>query len=86
MWCKSLEVLNPYEALKEANMPDLKPCPKCKGKPKPRRVGDMKQYWAFFCDACGYTPVKNNEARYTVWGAKRAWNRRAGEEDKHEAD
>ena len=26
MWCKSLEVLNPYEALKEANMTDLKPC------------------------------------------------------------
>ena len=26
MWCKSLEVLNPYEALKEATMPDLKPC------------------------------------------------------------
>ena len=67
-------------------MPDLKPCPKCKGKPEPRRVGDTKQYWAFFCDACGYAPVKNNEARYTVWGAKRAWNRRAGEEDKHEAD
>ena len=84
MWCKSLEVLNPYEALKEADMPNLKPCPKCKGKPKPRRVGDMKQYWAFFCDACGYTPVKNNEARYTVWGAKRAWNRCAGKEDKHD--
>lgn len=30
MWCKSLEVLNPYEALKEANMTDLKPCPFCK--------------------------------------------------------
>ena len=67
-------------------MPDLKPCPKCKGKPEPRRVGDMKQYWVFFCDACGYTPVKNCEARSTVWGAKRAWNRRAIEEDKHEAD
>ena len=29
MWCKSLEVLNPYEALKEATMPDLKPCQFC---------------------------------------------------------
>lgn len=67
-------------------MPDLKPCPKCKGKPEPRRVGDMKQYWVFFCSACGYTPVKNCEARSTVWGAKRTWNRRAGEEDKHETD
>ena len=65
-------------------MLDLKPCPKCKGKPEPHRVGDMKQYWVFFCDACGYTPVKNNEARYTVWGAKRAWNRYAGKEDKHD--
>lgn len=63
-------------------MPDLKPCPKCKGKPEHHRVGDMKQYWVFFCDACGYTPVKNNEARYTVWGAKRAWNHRAGENHK----
>ena len=84
MWCKSLEVLNPYEALKEANMTDLKPCPKCKGKLKPRRVGDMKQFWVFFCSVCGYTPVKNCEARSTVWGAKRAWNSRAGEEDKHD--
>ena len=67
-------------------MTDLKPCPKCKGKPEPCRVGDMKQCWVFFCSACGYTPVKNCEARSTVWGAKRAWNRRAGEEDKHEAD
>ena len=84
MWCKSLEVLNPYEALKEANMPDLKPCPICKGKPKPHRVWDMKQYWVFFCSACGYTPVKNCKARYTVWGVKRAWNWCAGKEDKHD--
>ena len=67
-------------------MTDLKPCPVCKRKPEPRRVGDMKQYWVFFCDACGYTPVINCEARSTVWGAKRAWNRRAGEEDKYETD
>ena len=65
-------------------MPDLKPCPKCKGKPEPRCVGDMKPYWVFFCDACGYTPVKNNEACYTILGAKRAWNLRAGEEEKNE--
>ena len=31
MWCKSLKVLNPDEALKKANMHDLKPCyGKCK--------------------------------------------------------
>ena len=62
-------------------MPDLKPCPKCKGKPEPCRVGDMKQCWVFFCSACGYTPVKTYEARPTVWRAKRTWNRRVGEEE-----
>ena len=33
MWCKSLEVMNPYEALKEADMHDLKlrECPFCGG-------------------------------------------------------
>lgn len=62
-------------------MPDLKHCPKCKGTPAPRRAGDRKQYWVFFCSACGHTPVKNHEARYTIWGAKRVWNRRAGGKD-----
>ena len=42
MWCKSLEVLNPYEALKEATMPDLKPCPICGAKVKVhgQRIGN----------------------------------------------
>ena len=65
-------------------MTDLKPCPKCKGKPEPRRVGDIKQYWGFFCSSCGYTPVKTVRHVTPFLGAKRAWNCRAGEEDKHE--
>lgn len=51
-------------------MLDLKTCSKCKGKPEPRRVGDMKQYWVFFCNACGYTPVKNCEARHRLGSKK----------------
>lgn len=63
-------------------MSELKPCPKCKGNAEHRRVGDQKQYYAFFCSACGYTPVQNCEARSTIWGAKRIWNRRVGEGEK----
>lgn len=61
-------------------MAELNPCPKCKGTPEPRRVGDWKQYWVFFCSNCGYTPVKNYEARPTIWGAKRAFNKRTDNE------
>ena len=58
-------------------MAELKSCPYCGGKAVVRRVGDMKQLFVFFCSACGMTPVKSCEARSTIWGAKRAWNRRA---------
>ena len=79
MWYKSLEVLNPYEASKEANMTDLKPCPFCGGKPqiKYNYVAQKKKQWAVQC-RCG--------ARFFFtdrqYKAIEAWNRRAGEEDK----
>ena len=55
-----------------------KPC-KCGGTPVVRRVGCCKEYFVFFCSACGETPVPSCEARSTIRGAKRAWNRRTGE-------
>lgn len=59
---------------------NLKPCPRCGGKPVPRQVGDYHQYFVYFCSKCNYTPVKNDEARITKWGARRIWNRRADDE------
>ena len=64
-------------------MAKLKPC-QCGGEAVVRRVGDMKQFFVFFCPACGRTPVKNCEARSTIWGAKRAWNKRANDSDHHQ--
>ena len=80
MWCKSLEVLNPYEALKEANMPDLKPCPFCGGKAELFHSYDGYHCVQCTCCACGTMHMRTERA------AIRMWNRRAGEEDKHEAD
>lgn len=57
-------------------MPELKPCPYCGGKPIVRQVGDWKQLFVFFCSDCAMTPVRSDEARSTIWGAKRIWNRR----------
>lgn len=61
-------------------MAELKPCPKCKGTPGYRRVGDMKQYWVVICPMCGHHEADYSEARLTKWGAKRLWNRRTGED------
>lgn len=94
MWCKSLEVLNPYEALKEANMPDLKPCPFCGGKAEEAFIKRKKlfasmqfpyntHYVYIRCKTCGAT----GKLCWTVENAIEAWNRRAGEageEDKYD--
>lgn len=85
MWCKSLEVLNPYEALKEANMTDLKPCPFC----HEDREGYFKMIGAFFIS----NPFHRGE--YYMNGGKMKPRKinfcpmcgrslYAGEEDKHE--
>lgn len=58
---------------------NLKPCPFCGGEAKVRMVGNQKEFFVFFCSVCGRTPVENHEARITVWGAKKVWNRRAEE-------
>lgn len=82
MWCKSLEVLNPHEALKEANMHDLKlrECPFCGGKAELFHSYDGYHCVQCTCCACGTIHVRTERA------AIRMWNRRAGEEGKNEAD
>ena len=78
MWCKSLEVLNPYEALKEATMPDLKlrECPFCGGKAELFHSYDGYHCVQCTCCACGTIHMR------TESGAARMWNRRAGEDHK----
>ena len=76
MWCKSLEVLNPYEALKEATMPDLKPCPFCGG--NVRRVIGFGGLNFFKCRKCGAVVSFGNDFYNTHKDrAVEAWNRRA---------
>ena len=84
MWCKSLEVLNPYEALKEATMPDLKPCQFC----HEDREGYYKMIGPFYIS----NPFSRGE--YYLNGGKMKPRKInygpmcgrgfAGEEDKHE--
>ena len=59
-------------------MAELKRCP-CGAMPVARRVGDRKEYFVFRCPECGYVAAKLDEARITIWGAKRVWNRRVGD-------
>ena len=84
MLCKSLEVLNPYEALKEATMPDLKPCQFC----HEDRDGYYKMIGPFYIS----NPFSKGE--YYLNGGKMKPRKInycpmcgrgfAGEEDKHE--
>ena len=54
----------------------LLPCPSCGGAPEKRRVGDQKQFIAYFCSCCGKTPLKSGDARFLDCEAKKIWNRR----------
>lgn len=62
----------------EVDNAELKPC-LCGGEAVVRRVGDMKQFFMVFCSVCGKTPVKNCEARLTIFEAKRVWNRKVND-------
>lgn len=59
-------------------MAELKPC-KCGAIPGAYRVGDQKEYFVYRCPFCGYIAAGIDEARLTLWGAKRVWNKRVGD-------
>ena len=48
---------------------ELKPCPFCGGKPIIKLVGDNRDYFVYSCEKCHKTPVHQDEARLTRWGA-----------------
>ena len=58
---------------------ELKPCPFCGGKPIIKLVGDNRDYFVYSCGKCHKTPVHQDEARLTRWGARRIWNRRVND-------
>lgn len=60
----------------------LKPCPFCGKEPKIKNVGDNKQYIVYQCQNCTRTPLKLSDARTTIRGAKRAWNKNVSGEEK----
>ena len=72
-------------------MPDLKPCPFCgsmKIKDRERKKGAHREVW-IQCHICNartgiYDGMIDEPYRTLKAEAVEAWNRRAGEEDKHE--
>lgn len=56
---------------------ELKPCKYCGGKPRLIPVGDFREYYAYRCSNCGEYHAQFGEARCTIRGAKKVWNRRA---------
>lgn len=56
---------------------ELKPCKYCGGKPQLIPVGDFREYYAYRCSNCGEYHAQFGEARCTIRGAKKVWNRRA---------
>ena len=89
MWCKSLEVLNPYEALKEANMPDLKPCPfvisgQCDAPPCNSCFLPCESRTKGKCEKCGNVKTIAVMVDGHPWCEERFVAALCGEEDKHE--
>ena len=66
-------------------MPDLKPCPFCGSKDTgvyEIRSENCSTFRYILCRTCG----AKSQAFFQERNAVEAWNRRAGKEDKHEAD
>lgn len=58
-------------------MEDCKKCPKCNnGNLVFNTVGDWKQYYVIECPKCGYIAAESHEARITIPGAIKVWNKR----------
>ena len=55
---------------------NLVPSKCCNAPAKLINVGDQKEFLVYVCAKCFRTPVHNNEARCTEYGAREIWNRR----------
>ena len=69
-------------------LPDLKPCPFCGGEATLCSVVSMQHEICYVvkCDDLNCVMCAGGTLRQTISQAIEAWNRRAGEEDKHETD
>ena len=52
----------------------------CAAPAKLIKVGDQKEYFVYVCAKCFKTPVHNDEASLTEYGAMLVWNRRSKSE------
>jgi hypothetical protein len=62
----------------DINFYEIHPCPKCKGNSKARLVGDLKDAYIIDCNDCGFIAANYDEARFTLLGAIRLWNKKCG--------
>lgn len=56
-------------------MKKIKLCPRCNYGPLFRFVGDNKQFLILECPECGFCPAKIGDARRTIRGAIKVWNK-----------
>ena len=63
------------KAWRNSHPTKLNLCPRCGTSPRLLRVGDNRDLWVCTCMECGYTPAKNGEARSTIRGAVKVWNK-----------
>ena len=64
-------------------LPEVKLCPRCGTLPELRHVGEHKDLYVLSCMECGYTPAKNGEARSTLHGAVKVWNKGDGKDGRN---
>lgn len=65
------------------NFYKIRPCPKCKGGGKARFVNEshylyLRDAYVIECNDCGFIAANYDEARFTLFGAIRLWNKKCG--------
>lgn len=62
--------------MSQINFYEMHPCPKCKGNGRVRFVGNWKNAYVIECKECGFIAANYDEARPTLVGAIRSWNKK----------